>query len=151
MTKQSGKIMYSRSNCIQDIFGFICNYFLSYYDLGQEYNAKIHNYQFQTEEPQRIDPIPIALVHTPIHIERPVRHKPHALSPILFKLPDSYNPHDLPPRPVKVPNRYKPMVLPPILHDLPANYNNNMPIFDGENTKITAKKHIQIFEDFLVG
>jgi hypothetical protein len=68
MTKQSGKIRYSSSNCIQDIFGFICNYFLSYYDPGQEYIAEIHSDQFQPEEPQRIEPIPIALIHTPIHL-----------------------------------------------------------------------------------
>jgi hypothetical protein len=39
--------------------------------------------------------------------------------------------------------------LPPILHDFPANYNNNLPRFDGENANITAEKHIQRFEDFL--
>jgi hypothetical protein len=39
--------------------------------------------------------------------------------------------------------------LPPILHDLPVNYINNLPRFDGENGKITAEKHIQNLEDFL--
>jgi hypothetical protein len=39
--------------------------------------------------------------------------------------------------------------LPPILHDLPVNYINNLPRFDGENEKITAEKHIQNLEDFL--
>jgi hypothetical protein len=39
--------------------------------------------------------------------------------------------------------------LPPILHDLPVNYTNNLPRFDGENANITAEKHIQRFEDFL--
>jgi hypothetical protein len=39
--------------------------------------------------------------------------------------------------------------LPPILHDLPANYINNLPRFDGENMKITVEKHIQSLEDFL--
>jgi hypothetical protein len=149
MTKQSGKIRYSSSNCIQDIFGFICNYFLSYYDPGQEYIVEIHSDQFQPEEPQRIEPIPIALVHTPIPVESPVRHKPHALPPILVKISDSYKPLALPPIPVKVPDRYKPLVLPPILHDFPANYSNNLPRFDGENVKITAEKHIQSLEDFL--
>jgi hypothetical protein len=149
MTKQSGKIRYSSSNCIQDIVGFICNYFFSYYDLGQEYIAEIHNDQFQAEEPQRIQPIPIALVHTPIPVDSPVRHKPHALSPIIVEIPVSYKPLDLPPIPVKVPDRYKPLVLPSILNDLPANYSNNLPRFDGENAKITAEKHIQNLEDFL--
>jgi hypothetical protein len=41
--------------------------------------------------------------------------------------------------------RYKPLDLPPILHDLPANYTNNLPRLDGENVNITAKKHIQRF------
>jgi hypothetical protein len=34
-------------------------------------------------------------------------------------------------------------------NDLPANYNNNLPKFDGENVKITVEKHIQSLEDFL--
>jgi hypothetical protein len=149
MTKQSGKIRYSSSNCIQDIVGFICNYFLSYYDPGQEYIVEIHNDQFQAEEPQRIHPIPIALVHTPIPVDIAVRHKPHALSPIIVEIPVSYNPLALPPIPVKVPDRYKPLVFPSILNDLPANYSNNLPRFDGENAKITDEKHIQNLEDFL--
>jgi hypothetical protein len=39
--------------------------------------------------------------------------------------------------------------LPPILHDLPVNYINNLPRFNGENVKITVEKHIQSLEDFL--
>jgi hypothetical protein len=46
-------------------------------------------------------------------------------------------------------DRYKPLDLPLILHDLPANYSNNLPRFDGENANITSKKHIQNLEDFL--
>jgi hypothetical protein len=49
----------------------------------------------------------------------------------------------------KVPDRYQPLDFPPILHDLPVNYINNLPRFDGENGKITAEKHIQNLEDFL--
>jgi hypothetical protein len=60
-----------------------------------------------------------------------------------------YNPLALPPIPVKVPDIYKPPILPPILHDLPSNYNNNLPRFDGENVKITAEKHIQNLEHFI--
>jgi hypothetical protein len=149
MTKQSRKIRYSSSNCIQDIVGFICNYILSYYNHGQEFIAEIHNDQFQVEEPQRIHPLPIALVHTPISVDSPVRHKPHALSPTIVEIPVSYKTLALPPIPAKIPDRYKPLDLPPILHDLPANYSNNLPRFDGENVKITAEKHIQSLEDFL--
>jgi hypothetical protein len=54
-----------------------------------------------------------------------------------------------PPIPAKIPDRYKPLHLPPFLHDLPINYINNLPRFDGENVKITAEKHIQNLEDFL--
>jgi len=78
MTKQSGKIRYSSSKCIQDIVSFICNYFLSYNNPGQEYISKIHNDQFQDEEPQRIQPLPIDMVHTPIFVDSPVRHKTHS-------------------------------------------------------------------------
>ena len=81
MTKQSKNIRYSSSNCIQDIVGFICKYILSYYNPGQEFIAEIHNDQFQVEEPQRIQPLPIALVYTPISVDSPVRHKSHASSP----------------------------------------------------------------------
>jgi hypothetical protein len=59
--------------------------------------------------------------------------KPLASSPVLAKVPD----------------RYKPLDLPPILHDLPVNYINNLPRFDGENEKITAEKHVQNLEYFL--
>jgi hypothetical protein len=149
MIKQSRKIGYSSSNCIQDIVGFICNYFFSYYDPGQEYISEIHNDQFQDEEPQIIQPIPIALVHTPIPLDSPIRNKPRALSPIIVEIPVSYNPLALPPIPINVPDRYKPLVFPSILNDLPTNYSNNLPRFDGENAKIIAEKHIQNIEDFL--
>jgi hypothetical protein len=82
-------------------------------------------------------------------VEIPVRHEPHALSPAIVEIPVSYKPLALPPIPVKIPDRYKPLDLPPILHDLPVNYINNLPRFDGENVKITAEKHIQSLEDFL--
>jgi hypothetical protein len=131
MTKQPRKTRYSSSNCIHDIIGFICNYFLSYHDPGPEYIVEIQDDHFQPEEPQRIEPIPIALVHTPTPIEILDRHKPPALFPTAVKIsntyvkipelqveiPDSYKPLALPPIPVKVPDRYKPLVLPPILHD----------------------------------
>jgi hypothetical protein len=78
-----------------------------------------------------------------------VRHEPRALSPAIVEIPVSYKPHALPPIPVKIPDRYKPLDLPLILHDLPVNYINNLPRFDGENVNITAEKHIQNLEDFL--
>jgi hypothetical protein len=163
MTKQPRKTRYASSNCIHDIIGFICNYFLYYHDPGPEYIVEIQDDQFQPEETQRIEPIPISLVHTQISIGSLDRHKPPALFPTdvkisdtYVKIPDSqvkilacYKLLALPPIPEKIPNRYKPLDLPPILHDLPTNYTNNLPMFDGENANITAEKHIQRFEDFL--
>jgi hypothetical protein len=78
-----------------------------------------------------------------------VRHKPPALSPTLAKIQDGCKPLASPPIPAKIPDRYKPLHLPPFLHDLPVNYINNLPRFDGENVKITVEKHIQNLEDFL--
>jgi hypothetical protein len=62
---------------------------------------------------------------------------------------DGCKPLASPPIPAKIPDRYKPLHLPPFLHDLPINYINNLPRFDGENVKITVEKHIQSLEDFL--
>ena len=163
MTKQPRKTKYSSSNCIHDIIGFICNYFLSYHDPGLEYIVEIQDDHFQHDEPQRIEPIPIALVPTPTPIGSLDRHKPPALFPTVVKIyntyvkivdsqvkiPSCYQPLALPPIPEKIPNRYKPLDLPYILHDLPVNYNNNLHRFDGENANITVEKHIHRFEDFL--
>jgi hypothetical protein len=156
MAKQPRKTRYSSSNCIQDIFGFICNYFLSYHDPGLEYIVEIQDDHFQPEEPQEIKPQIVDYVHahTPVHIpdasvETLVRHKPPALSPTLAKPLDGCKPLSSSPVLAKVPDRYQPLDLPPILHDLPVNYINNLPRFDGENGKITAEKHIQNLEDFL--
>jgi hypothetical protein len=156
MAKQPRKTRYSSSNCIQDIFGFICNYFLSYHDPGLEYIVEIQDDHFQPEEPQEIKPQIVDYVHahTPVHIpdapvETLVRHKPPALSPTLAKPLDGCKPLASSLVLAKVPDRYQPLDLPPILHDLPVNYINNLPRFDGENGKITAEKHIQNLEDFL--
>jgi hypothetical protein len=156
MTKQSGKRRYSSSNCIQDIFGFLCNYVLSFSNLNQEYIVEVYIDHLQIDEPQEIKPQIVDHVHThtPVHIpdapvESLVRHETRALSPTIVEIPVSYKPLALPPIPVKIPDRYKPLDLPPILHDLPVNYINNLPRFDGENVKITAEKHIQSLEDFL--
>ena len=163
MTKQPRKTRHSSSNCIHDIIGFICNYFLSYRDPGPEYIVEVQDNHFQPKEPQRIEPIPIALVHTQIPMGSLDRHKPPALFPTDVKISDTYmkspdsqvkipvgyKPLSLPPIPEKIPERYKPLYFPPILHDLPINCINNLPRFDEENVKITAEKHIQSLEDFL--
>jgi hypothetical protein len=156
MAKQPRKTRYSSSNCIQDIFGFIYNYVLSYSKPDQKYIVEDYIDHLQTNEPQEIiSPIVYYVhTHTPVHIpdapvEVLVRHKPPALSPTLAKALDGCKPLASPPVPVKILDRYKPLYLPPILHDLPTNYTNNLPRFDGEDANITAEKHIQRFEDFL--
>ena len=85
--------------------------------------------------------------HTPVHfldapVEVLVRHKPPSLPPTLAKAADGCKPLASPPIPAKILDRYKPLDFPPILHDLPANYTNNLLRFDGENANITAEKHI---------
>jgi hypothetical protein len=156
MAKHPRKTRYSSSNCIQDIFGFICNYFLSYHDPGLEYIVEIQDNHFQPEEPPEIKPQIVDYVHahTPVHtpyasVETLVRHKPPTLSPTLAKPLDGCNPLASSPVLTKFLDRYQPLDFPPILHDLPVNYINNLPRFDGENGKITAEKHIQNLEDFL--
>jgi hypothetical protein len=156
MAKQPRKTRYSSSNCIQDIFGFICNYVLSFSKPDQEYIVEDYfDHQSIDESQEIISPIvDYVHAHTPVHIpdapvETLVRHKPPALSPTLAKPLDGCKPLASSPVLAKVPDRYKPLDLPPILHDLPVNYINNLPRFDGENGKITAEKHIQNLEDFL--
>jgi hypothetical protein len=156
MAKQPRNTRYSSSNFIQDIFGFICNYVLSYSKPDQKYIAEDYIDHLLIDEPQEIiSPIvDYVHTHTPVHIldapvETLVRHKPPALSPTLAEPLDGCEPlassHVL----AKFPDRYKPLDLPPIFHDLPANYTNNLPRLDGENANITAEKHIQSLEDFI--
>jgi hypothetical protein len=84
-----------------------------------------------------------------VPVESLVRHEPHDLSPTFAKFSNNYKPLTLTPIPAKILDRYKPLYFPPILHDLPTNYSNNLPRFDGENVKITTEKNIQSLEDFL--
>jgi hypothetical protein len=120
MTKQPRKTRYSSSNCIQDIFGFICNYVLSYSKPDQKYIAEDYIDHLLIDEPQEIiSPIvDYVHTHTPVHIpdapvETLVRHKPPALSPTLAKPLDGCKPLASSPVLAKVPDRYKPLDLPP--------------------------------------
>jgi hypothetical protein len=142
MAKQPRKTRYSSSNCIQDIFGFICNYVLSFSRPDQKYIAKYYFDHLLTDESQEIiSPIvDYEHTHAPVHILD---------APVEILVMDGCNPLASSLVLAKFPDRYKPLDLPPILHDLPDNYINNLPRFDGENGKITAKKHIQNLEDFL--
>ena len=74
-------------------------------------------------------------------VENLVRHEPPSLSPTLTKPLDVCKTLASSPVLVKFPERYKPLDLPHFLHDLPVNYINNLPKFDGENVNITAEKH----------
>jgi hypothetical protein len=138
MTKQPRKIRYSSPNCIQDIFGFIFNYVLSYSKPDQMYISEDCIDHLLIDEPQETKPQIVDHVHTNAPVEILVRHKPLALSPNLAKPLDGCKPLASPPIPTKIPDRYKPLHLPSFLHDLPVNYINNLPRFDGENVKIIA-------------
>ena len=65
MTRQSEKIRYASWNFIQDIIGFICNYFLSFCESGQDHVVETHVDQIHPEESQEIKPSFTSLVHTP--------------------------------------------------------------------------------------
>jgi hypothetical protein len=156
MAKQPRKTRYSSSNRIQDIFGFICNYVLSYSKPYQKYIVEDYIDHLLIDEPQEIISLIVDYVNTHTHVHIPdapveilVRHKPPALPLILAKPPDGCKPLASPSILAKILDRYKPLDLPPILHDFPANYTNNLPRFDGENANISAEKHIQSLEDFL--
>jgi hypothetical protein len=129
---------------------------LSFSKLDQKYIVEYYFDHLLNDESQEIiSPIvdyvhTHALVHIPdAPVETLVRHKPPPLSPTLVEPLDGCellsSSHVL----AKVPYRYKPLDLPLILHDLPVNYINNLPRFDGENGNITAEKHIQSLEDFI--
>jgi hypothetical protein len=133
MAKQPRKTRYSSSNCIQDIFGFICNHVLSFSKPGQKYIVEEYFDHQSIDESQEIKPQSVDYVHahTPVHIqdapvETLVRHKPPALSPTHAEPLDVCKPLASSPVLAKVPDRYKPLDLPPILHELPVNYINNL-------------------------
>ena len=99
MAKQPRKTRYSSSNCIQDIFGFICNYVLSFSKSDQKYIAEDYfDHQLIDESQEIISPIVYYVhTHTPVHIpdapvEILVRHKPPPLSPTLAKPLDGCKP-----------------------------------------------------------
>jgi hypothetical protein len=90
MTRQSGKIRYSSWNFIQDIIGFIFNYFFSFPDPGQDHTTETYVDHIQPDEPQNIKPNFTVLVHTPTPVKIPDRYKPLVLPPILHDFPANY-------------------------------------------------------------
>jgi hypothetical protein len=90
MTRPSKKIRYLSWNFIQDVIGFIFNYFFPFFEHGQDHIVEIHVHQFQPEEPQEIKPDFISLVHTLTTINIPNRYKPLVLHPILHDFPANY-------------------------------------------------------------
>jgi hypothetical protein len=114
MTKQPRKTRYSSSNCIQDIFGFICNYVLSFSKPDQEYIVEEYfDHQSIDESQEIISPtVDYVHAHTPVHIpdapvETLVRHKPPALSPTPAKPLDVCKPLASSPVLAKIPDRYQ--------------------------------------------
>jgi hypothetical protein len=87
MTRQSGKIKYSSWNFIQDIIGFIFNYFFSFPDPGQDHIAKTYDNHIQPDEPQKINPNFTVHVHTPTPVKILDRYKPLVLPPTLHDFP----------------------------------------------------------------
>jgi hypothetical protein len=67
MTRQSEKIRYSSWNFIQDIIGFIFNYFFSFSDPGQDHIAETYDNHIQPDEPQNIKPI-LQLMYILMHL-----------------------------------------------------------------------------------
>jgi hypothetical protein len=55
----------------------------------------------------------------------------------------------LDPTPSKTQDRYRPLKLPHILYYFPPKHYEYLSLFDGELSAITAKKHIQGFENFI--
>ena len=70
MAKQPRKTRYSSSNCIQDIFGFICNHVLSFSKPDQNYIVEDYFDHMLIDESQEIiSPIvDYVHTHTPVHI-----------------------------------------------------------------------------------
>ena len=82
-------------------------------------------------------------------VEDLVKHEPHDTFPTLSENSNSHKSLLTLPIPTKVQERYKPLILPPIFQALPANIANRLPIYDGENSKVTAEEHIQNLENLL--
>ena len=93
MTKPSEKIRYLSWNFIQDVIGFIFNYFFPFCEHGQDHIFETHVDQIQPEEPQEIKPSFIDPVHTPTLVNIPYRYKPLILPPILHDFPANYYKH----------------------------------------------------------
>ena len=93
MTRPSEKIKYLSWNFIQDVIGFIFNYFFPVCEHGQDHIVETHVDQIQPEEPQEIKPSFTTSVHTPTLVNIPDRYKPLILPPILHDFPANYYKH----------------------------------------------------------
>ena len=78
-----------------------------------------------------------------------VEQDAHVVSPTLKEASSIHEPIVTPPTPTKVIQRYKPLVLPLIFQPLPTRLTNKLPLFDGENAKITTEQHVQNLQDLL--
>jgi len=83
ITRQYEKIRYGSWNLIQDIIGFIFNYFLSFCESGQDHIVETYVDQIKPNDPQEIKPSFTVHVHTPTPVNIPDRYKPLILPLIL--------------------------------------------------------------------
>ena len=44
--------------------------------------------------------------------------------------------------------KFAPLALPVVLHDLPQNYAQKIPFYDGDGN-FTARQHVDIFDDYV--
>ena len=87
--------------------------------------------------------------HTYAPVKDLVEQEPHGVYLTPKETPSSHGPVVAPPTPTRLIERYKPLVLPLIFQPLPAGLTNKLPLFYGENSKITAERHVQNLEDLL--
>ena len=78
-----------------------------------------------------------------------VGQEPHVISPTPKEASNNHEPPITLPTPTKVIERYKPLVLPLIFQPLPTELIDKLPLFNEENSKITADQHVQKLEDVL--
>jgi hypothetical protein len=83
MTRPSEKIRYLSWNFIQDMIGFIFNYFFPFHDLDSDHTVKIYEEHVQPNEPQEVKPSVTIPVHTPTPVKIQDLYKPLVLPPIL--------------------------------------------------------------------
>lgn len=78
------------------------------------------------------------------HIASPLHTPPHTPHTAATPTPPT-TPRLNPPRAMVA--RFTPLALPQQLHDMPADYQSKIPIFDGTPQSVSAQQHIERMED----